>query len=82
VIFGAKTSLTDEDKYNFVMYLLKGQKQFTGFALRHVDSDETKHANLLKGFTGDAISFSITPYIMSLVLNEPISNCRRSIFSL
>lgn len=74
-MFTSKTYFTNQDKYNFVMYLLNGQKEMTGFALRHVDSDEIKNKNIKHGFLGDAISFSITPFIMSAVLNEPIDTC-------
>ena len=74
-LFANKSSLTNKDKYNFVMYLLDEQKESTGFALRHVDSEEVKNENIKYGFRGDAISFSITPSIMSTVLNKHIDTC-------
>lgn len=76
-LFGSNQSqpLTEDEKYSFVVALLSGQDLSTGFALRHVSSDETYHSNLQNGFRGDAVSFSITKYIMGLALNEEVSNC-------
>ncbi len=72
-LFGTK-SFSDEDKYNFVVYLIKGQiKNNTGFGLRHVDSKETLNNNVLNGFRGDAISYAITPFLLSTVFGENIT---------
>jgi hypothetical protein len=75
-LFKKPSSFSASDKYHFVNYVLNGQDNIhRGFALRHVDSDETKNANIQNGFRGDAISFSITPSIMSTVLEKPVSTC-------
>ncbi|MBA2652437.1 MAG: hypothetical protein H0U73_09260 [Tatlockia sp.] len=72
-LFGTK-SFSDEDKYNFVVYLIKGQvKNNTGFGLRHVDSQETLSDNVLNGFRGDAVSYSITDFILSSVFEGKIT---------
>ncbi len=71
-LFGAK-SFSDENKYNFVVYLIKGQvNKNTGFGLRHVDSDKTLSDNVLNGFKGDAVSYAITNFILSSVFGERI----------
>lgn len=74
-LFGGSQSLTDDEKYSFIVALLNGQDLSTGFALRHVSSDETYYSNLQNGFCGDAVSYSITTHIMSLALNEEVRNC-------
>lgn len=72
-LFGTK-SFSDEDKYNFIVYLIKGQvKNNTGFGLRHVDSNETLNDNVLNSFRGDAVSYAITNFILSSVFEETIS---------
>jgi hypothetical protein len=66
-------TLTNEEKYDFVMSLLKGQiNENTGFALRHVDDEEIKTNNISHGFRGDAISYSVTDFILSTVLEESV----------
>ncbi|MBA3535000.1 MAG: hypothetical protein H0T84_00050 [Tatlockia sp.] len=77
-LFKESSSFCDSDKYNFVLYILNGQHSNNkeGFALRHVDSDEINNHNIQNGFRGDAISFSITPSIMSSVLGTAVNNYR------
>lgn len=76
-LFKKSSPFSNSDKYKFVLYLLNGQKNNdnSGFALRHVDSDETKNFNIQNGFRGDAISFSITVSVMSSVVDKPVTQC-------
>ncbi len=74
-LFGVSQPLTDDEKYSFIIALLNGQDLSTGFALRHVSSDETYYSNLQNGFWGDAVSYSITKHIMSVALNEEVRGC-------
>ncbi|MBA2710946.1 MAG: hypothetical protein H0U57_10175 [Tatlockia sp.] len=72
-LFGSN-SLSDEDKYNFVVYLIKGQiENNTGFGLRHVDNQEILRNNVSNGFRGDAVSYAITDFVLSSVFAEEIT---------
>ncbi len=66
----------DDDKVAFIVSLIRGhQLASSGFALRHVTSDEIFESNIRYGFRGDAVSYSITPHIMGLALDDKVSAC-------
>lgn len=68
-------TLTDDEKYSFIITLLNGQGLNSGFALRHASSDDIYRSNLQNGFWGDAVSYSVTNHMMSLVLDEDVCSC-------
>ncbi|HHT0592201.1 TPA: hypothetical protein ACTXXA_002186 [Legionella anisa] len=79
--FSKTDTLSNQQKLLFVQDILRGQDQDKGFAIRHVDNDLTKENNLKIKFRGDAISYSITPSIMSEALNQKVSTFSWSTFS-
>ncbi|KTD36273.1 hypothetical protein Lnau_1257 [Legionella nautarum] len=64
---------SEQEKFNFVVYLLRQQKNTQGLGLRHVDSDDTKNHNLKNSFKGDAVSFSITRLTLSFALGTEVT---------
>ena len=75
--FTSHNEWSEAQKISCISTIIHGQLPSLqmGFALRHVDSQAVFNANVRDGFQGDAVSYAITPYIMSLALNENVEKC-------